>query len=55
MDIDRLAHDLALFYLQVELNEGQITAPREEDFSDFVNEYIYVRDSIEKQLKRHGY
>ena len=54
MEIEKVAHELTLFYLQVELNQGELTAPVDDDFSDFVSEYLHVRNGIEKQLRRRG-
>ena len=55
MNTEKVAHELALFYLQVELTQGEITAPANDDFSDFVSEYLHIRNGIEKQLKCRGY
>lgn len=55
MDTEKVAHDLALFYLQVELTQGEITAPANDDFSDLVSEYLHIRTGIEKQLRCRGH
>lgn len=43
IDIEKRAHDLAILYMQLEIKEGQITIPFEEDLPLFVNEYNRLR------------
>ena len=48
--IEQRAHDLAMLYLQLEMNEGLLSAERE-DFGKFVREYQRVHDCIIEQFE----
>lgn len=43
IDNEKCAHDLAILYMQLEIKEGQITVPYEEDMRGFFNEYDRLR------------
>ena len=50
VSIEQRAHDLAMLYLQLEMNEGLLSAERE-DFGKFVREYQRVHDCIIEQFE----
>lgn len=43
LDNEKRAHDLAILYMQLEIKEGRITVPLEEDLTWFASEYDHLR------------
>lgn len=50
-DNEKRTHDLALFYMQVELKEGQIVTQIREDYTDLISNYYHHYNKILKQLE----
>lgn len=51
MSQEKQAHDLAILYMQLEIKEGQITIPYEEDYKSFFNEYQHLFQKFMEQLE----
>ena len=47
---EKVAHELALLYMQAEIKDGQISTVTEDDMQDFVDEYKYYRDKFKELL-----
>lgn len=50
-DNEKRAHDLALFYMHIELKEGKIETQNHEDYTDFISDYNYHYQKILAKLK----
>lgn len=50
-DHEKRAHDLAILYMQLEIKEGQIVVPIEEDYKGFFNEYQHLLQKFTEQLE----
>ncbi len=50
-DNEKRAHDLALFYMQVELSEGKIETQTHEDYVDLISDYNHHYQKILANLE----
>lgn len=48
---EKLAHDLALFYMQIELKEGKIETQNHEDYVDLISNYNHHYRKILAELE----
>ncbi len=51
MTLEQRAHDLAILYMRMEIEHGQIEPTHEDDFQSFVDEYRHCYSEVIRQLK----
>lgn len=51
MDKEKVAHDLAVLYMQMEIKHEEIVPTVADDFPSFVNEYQHCYSEILHRLK----
>lgn len=51
-DIEKRAHDLAILYMQLEIKEGKIVIPFEEDIPGFLREYEHLLQKFTPLLEK---
>lgn len=50
-DREKRAHDLAILYMQLEIKEGKISIPIQEDCESFTNEYKHLYNQFIRHLE----